>query len=711
MNERIKTMLWAAVLSLAAVFGGMGCLVSGFSMEPIHAGVVLCWILAAVVFSVCFSYRIGLYPILGLVLLGGFLWYRGYLSQSMELLLQELFDAYDAAYGWGSIRWSDASLSDVHTGTALCWLGLPVIISTAWAVVRRSDTWLSVICAVLPLGCCMVVTDAVPEVLPLFVLLATVLLLMMTQTVRHRDEEQGNRLTMLLVLPVTAVLGLLFLTNPKESYDRQDGAQALEDMVVSLFEQEFTMPQLPQLPEITMPQVTAPQISAGVAPKQENLTLAGPKVESDMRVMTVLAQNSGILYLRGASYDHYTGTAWTSQTDGEAGYWPGNWQLENVGQVEISTALVHNIRYMPYYSAQSDYQDLRGGKLSNNGGAKVYTFAQSVLPVNYLLSDVGTGYAEDMDPYLQLPEETRAWARSVMEELFGTPNPPLSAGTVYAIAEYVRLSAKYDLNTPRMDSEYEDFAQWFLTESDRGYCVHFASATAVLLRAAGIPARYVTGYATYAEAGRAVTVTGKQAHAWVEFRLPDKVWCPLESTPANEAEDTPQPSLPQPTIPELTQPVITEPQQTLPQQTTKPDQPQTPTVDTTVPVTQPTEDPPEPGKGGEVLAWILGILGCIVLVIVQWRVRVALRKRRSRNGRSKKKALARWQEHVLLSRVLKQQPDKELLELAQRAKFSQHSITGEELDLFAKQIHHQQVQLKKKSFVFQLYYTLILALY
>ena len=36
--------------------------------------------------------------------------------------------------------------------------------------------------------------------------------------------------------------------------------------------------------------------------------------------------------------------------------------------------------------------------------------------------------------------------------------------------------------------------EYFLTENKKGYCMHFASAGVLLLRAAGVPARYVEGY-------------------------------------------------------------------------------------------------------------------------------------------------------------------------------------------------------------------------
>ena len=61
------------------------------------------------------------------------------------------------------------------------------------------------------------------------------------------------------------------------------------------------------------------------------------------------------------------------------------------------------------------------------------------------------------------------------------------------------------------------FALYFLTVSQRGYCVHYASALTALLQARGIPARFVIGYAfTVASADTWVEVTDRNAHAWTE---------------------------------------------------------------------------------------------------------------------------------------------------------------------------------------------------
>ena len=49
----------------------------------------------------------------------------------------------------------------------------------------------------------------------------------------------------------------------------------------------------------------------------------------------------------------------------------------------------------------------------------------------------------------------------------------------------------YTLTPPKLA---DDSVDAFLFETKRGFCEHYASAFAVLMRAAGIPARVVTGY-------------------------------------------------------------------------------------------------------------------------------------------------------------------------------------------------------------------------
>ena len=73
---------------------------------------------------------------------------------------------------------------------------------------------------------------------------------------------------------------------------------------------------------------------------------------------------------------------------------------------------------------------------------------------------------------------------------------------------------------------------YFLTESRRGYCMHFASAATLLLRWIGVPARYVAGYVADVPASGHVRVPDSAAHAWVEVYIEGYGWEPVEVTPA-----------------------------------------------------------------------------------------------------------------------------------------------------------------------------------
>ena len=72
----------------------------------------------------------------------------------------------------------------------------------------------------------------------------------------------------------------------------------------------------------------------------------------------------------------------------------------------------------------------------------------------------------------------------------------------------------------------------FLLATHAGHCEYFASATALLLRAAGIPARYATGFSVqeWSALDQAYVVRERHAHAWVRAWV-DGEWRDLDTTP------------------------------------------------------------------------------------------------------------------------------------------------------------------------------------
>lgn len=103
---------------------------------------------------------------------------------------------------------------------------------------------------------------------------------------------------------------------------------------------------------------------------------------------------------------------------------------------------------------------------------------------------------------------------------------------VTAIDNYLKGNYTYTLDPERDESlpPVEDF----LLKSKEGYCDHFSTAMAVLLRSQGIPTRLVTGYVTseWNGLGRFYTVRQRNAHSWVEVYFPSYGWTQFDPTPS-----------------------------------------------------------------------------------------------------------------------------------------------------------------------------------
>jgi hypothetical protein len=110
----------------------------------------------------------------------------------------------------------------------------------------------------------------------------------------------------------------------------------------------------------------------------------------------------------------------------------------------------------------------------------------------------------------------------------GTTDPAEKADLLLASFD---SGFSYSLDIPKMEGDpLEDF----LFRSRTGYCEYFASALAVMLRAAGIPARLVAGYlgGEYNAGADYYLVTQSEAHTWVEAWLAGRGWIRLDPTPA-----------------------------------------------------------------------------------------------------------------------------------------------------------------------------------
>lgn len=127
-----------------------------------------------------------------------------------------------------------------------------------------------------------------------------------------------------------------------------------------------------------------------------------------------------------------------------------------------------------------------------------------------------------------LPRARNPRSRELARELRARAGT--DAGLVTAALGFLRDGGfVYSLEPEELGSEQIDD---FLFGTRTGFCGHYASAFTVLMRAAGVPARVVTGYlgGEWNPVGGFLAVRQSDAHAWVEVWLEGHGWTRVDPT-------------------------------------------------------------------------------------------------------------------------------------------------------------------------------------
>lgn len=131
---------------------------------------------------------------------------------------------------------------------------------------------------------------------------------------------------------------------------------------------------------------------------------------------------------------------------------------------------------------------------------------------------------------LRLPEGFNPRARALAAQWRREAGSDDGAVVDRALAA-IRAEFGYTLDTP-LPGRHSVDEFWF--DQKRGYCEHFSSSFVFLMRAAGVPARVVTGYSGgYRNPyGGYLQVRRADAHAWAEVWLPRRGWVRVDPTAA-----------------------------------------------------------------------------------------------------------------------------------------------------------------------------------
>ena len=602
-----------------------------------------------------------------------------------------------------------------------------------WAVVRGRSAGLTVVLS-LPWLLPAMLLEHFPSWLPLMVLTAGWCTLLLAGLCGRDDPAGGARMVLICLPSVAALLAVLSVALPRAGYERPRWADsvrtALADSAL-----EFVGSGGP-LGEVAALMSGGDQVSV-------RLDDAGPRTFQNQVVLEVESEYTGRLYLRGTSAGRYTGTAWEPLSDvaysalglGDDsirdrlnGYQPLNFPAMTASglpyyEMTISyPSSMSGWMYTPYQLLTSpdeisDVTFVDDSHLERQFGVreKNIFFVPEALPTFDAVSSLSWDAAEAeaayrsfvYDQYLDVPEGFEEsfyrWQNAMMAEdpavfetlpiqydelLYRSPH-----GAELLLAEIaaamLEVSTAYDLDTP-YTPEGEDFVDYFLNGSRRGYCVHYASAGVLLIRYWGVPARYVTGYTVNVPASGTAEVLDSDAHAWVEIYLDGYGWYPVEMTPSAGTGITSE----SPMTPESVAPVAEDPVEEpdeIPGEETPPEaEPEAPpeTPDDR-PEPSKTEDreesPAEPdgtqptGEAGR--PWALWIAAAVALVLLAAPVRAAgccLLRRRTLYGRNTNQAVLSAYGWLDRLRPWGADPDAAVGELARKARFSQHRLTQEE---------------------------------
>lgn len=723
LTEGLFTLLNGIFYGSLISFAALSTLITAFSLHlppvgnsffiPLELKALLWYcIVFSAVFSLCFSFKKLwiLVPVLLLCYLS-YGWYYGTLKNALFDFLYIISKRYDNAYGCGVVLLIEerpyyTDLTMVFRSFAA--MGTAII---TWSTCKRQSSYWALLFCLLCFAACCVITNTVPAPWALFILFLSLALFLMTGHIRKNSSQHATLLSLCFAIPVAVAAILLFALISPETYNGKDRADALLDYFQNGLDFSGNG-----------------SGSSTQSADSVDLSTLGKRRERNVPVMYITAPESRTYYLRGEVYGTYTGTSWKAESSVAELPWSDGALTDQV--ISIDTRFSHEMLYIPY-CADPDLLITAGNMLPNPDGLKEYQFNcyKTANNVPYYPSN------EDLAYWTALPQHTYSWAKPLTDQLLmdhfnslyehlneiygGTTDLPFltinfskhTNMVTTVISEYIKSSAVYSLTPEKMDPSYDDFAQWFIEDADEGYCVHFASTATVLLRAAGIPARYVTGYMVEAQAGRETTVYQKNAHAWVEYWDKNYGWQVLEVTPPRQEAESTEPSTTEPTTEkDETTETTTE--------TTAPTEPEKPTVPATgKPVGGNTQNPA--GKAPSkllqalrnIITRILFPVTFFLLLWVQRKLRLHLWQKAYSTVTGKEKALMSWKHAVAYAKLLRESPDPQLKIIAEKAKFSQHRISAEELEQFETFFRASQEKLNSHPFYLRLYARWILILY
>lgn len=528
---------------------------------------------------------------------------------------------------------------------------------------------------------CFILVNTLPSLVCLFIAIASLIALYISKNTRKFRPSQGGVIAAISFGTMLVVMATLLAFNPIESFKRFDWQENILQSIENFFNIDDGRK--------TSTEKNLNEIKGSLEEK-ENLNDISPLTQTHTPVMTVTSAVGGNIYLKGTAYADYRDNIWSIISDNDAARYPQDFVpfTATIGNNTLTDTRVHmlnesKIAYVPYFleSLPDNLNSVADVCVKNDTDKNEFYYSHYPFYAENTYRYNNSTEAENYkafvyDTYLEIPRKTQIELRRIANQEGFLDSELTVSEKIEMVKNYISNSKTYSLKTTKMPSG-KDFATWFLNESDTGYCVHFATAGTLMLRALGIPARYVTGYYATAYANQTVTVTTDNAHAWVEYYSDTAGWIPFECTPSSfqparyvSSQKASGGST------DTTQPTTVEP-------TTAPTAPTNGTVSHNT-NTKPKNDSKSSFEfnGFTIAVMSLGIVALALIAIFSRRI-IIIKKRKQRfeTGRNNKRAICIYKELKNLTKISHLLITDEVKSVYEKARFSNHTISNDELKI------------------------------
>jgi transglutaminase-like putative cysteine protease len=392
------------------------------------------------------------------------------------------------------------------------------------------------------------------------------------------------------------------------------------------------------------------------------------QLKNPVTVLTYRSLTGDPEYLRLGSIVDFTGSQWTvddalrrpsatvASIDPAPGLEPSTETVSRTTSIQINS-LAGSRLPVPYAPRSItgltgtwgwDSRDLTVSSESERPQGAAYVVTSDLaIPTARQLSSVARADATEFAEYLDVPADVPSIVTDTAATV--TKGAKSDFDSALALQDYF-TSGEFDYSESTPAAQGYDgsggavLGQFLQTKS--GYCVHFASAMAVMARSLGIPARIALGFVpgTYVEPegdeDPYYLVTSRDLHTWPELYFDTVGWVRFEPTPSRgEAPDftanTPLPDDGTPT----SRPIETSD----PVPTDEPQPSDAPTFDPSV-GDQPATGSAELTARVTAILLALGLLAVLVVPLLPALRRLAQRLLRYRRVLARGDALAAWNE-------------------------------------------------------------------